>query len=112
ERRHTNGKHLQAIEEILAKTLFGDGAFQIHVRRGDDPDVRIDRLRSAERRVFARLKELQELRLRGGRELSDLVQEQGAAPSYGDLAVDLPRRGRVRAGQRPEELALHQGLGE
>jgi hypothetical protein len=58
------------------------------------------------------LEQVEELRLRLERQLADLVEEERAALGGLDLALDAPHRGRMRAGKRPEELALDQRLGE
>ena len=58
--------------------------------------------------VLARLQQLEQLRLRGGRQLADLVEEQRAAFCRRDLADQLARRGRVRALLGAEQLALDE----
>src|SRR5207245_1774405 len=68
--------------------------------------------RAAERVVLLRLQEVEELRLRGVRELADLIEEERAALRALDLALDATRGRRVRAGERPEELALEERLGQ
>jgi hypothetical protein len=55
---------------------------------------------------------MEHLRLRRGAELADLVEEECAAFGALDLARDLPRGGRVCAGEGAEELALEQCVGE
>ena len=53
ERRNCEADHVQAVEEILAEAAFGDEAFDVGVRRGDDADVDLDRVRLAERMDLA-----------------------------------------------------------
>jgi len=112
ERRDADREHLEAVEEILADAALGDRLLEVDVGRGDDAQVRAQRLRAAERGVLLRLQEVEELRLRRVRELADLVEEERAALGAFDLARDAPRGGGVRAGERPEELALDERLGQ
>src|SRR5581483_575535 len=111
ERRDADRKHLEAIEQILAEALLRDRRLQVDVRRRDDADVGALRLRRAERVVLLRVDQVQELRLRRDRQLADLVEEERPALGGGHLAVHAPGRGRVRARERTEELALDQALG-
>jgi hypothetical protein len=72
------------------------------------PDVHLPRPRRTQRRQLAILQEAQDLDLRLGRHLADLVEEQRAALGL----LDQPRLGlmggRVRAGAVAEQLALDQ----
>src|SRR5213594_4982781 len=106
ERRDADRQHLQSVEEVLAEAALGDRVLEVEVGRRDDAHVRALRLRAAERVVLLRLQEMEELRLRGMRELADLVEEERAALRAFDLALDAPRGRRVRTRERPEELAL------
>ena len=66
ERRDADREHLQAVEEVLAEPALRDRLLQVGVGRGDDPHVRAQRPRAAERVVLLRVQEVEELRLRGG----------------------------------------------
>ena len=90
--------------------MLRDRLLEIGVARGDDAHVRPDRFRATERVVLSRLEEVEELRLRGERELADLVEKKRASLGGRHLPLDAPRRRRVRPGEGAEQLALEQGL--
>ena len=112
ERRHAHRQHLQAVEEVLAETPClaprPRGRCWSRRSRARRPCA----APCAEREVLLRLQQLEQLRLRRERELADLVEEQRAVLGRGHLARDAARRGRVRARDGAEQLALDQRLGQ
>src|SRR5215831_1109841 len=74
-----NINDVQAIEKVLTKTPFFHFAVKILIGSRDDPDVRIDRSRSAETLEFTVLQDAQQLDLDGRRDFTDFVEEKGTA---------------------------------
>ena len=108
---HDQGHHRDAVEEVGAETPRGHLLLQVPVGGGDQAEVDADRRGSSHPDQFALLEDPQELDLQTQRELAQLVQEQG--PSVGLLDPALLERSRPREGALlvPEELALHEVLG-
>lgn len=46
--RHEHGKHIEAIEEIVAESFRGDGLQEIPVSRGDHAHIDLDRRLAAD----------------------------------------------------------------
>ena len=82
--------------EVLAKSLVGDGRAQILVRGGEDADVHVDGLRSADALEAPFLEHAQQLSLNRRRQVADFVEEKCSAMRQLDFA-DLPRS-RARVG--------------
>ena len=61
QRRQLDRNHVQPVVEILAKRSFGHHLREIRVRRGDDADVDLDRVRVADAFELALLKHAQQL---------------------------------------------------
>src|SRR5690606_31742566 len=110
ERRHADDEHVGPVEQVLAERTFLDRALEVAVRRGDDARLDGDRAVPTHARDLAVLQRAQQLGLRGGRQLADLVQEQRAAPRALERALPLPVRTRERAALVAEQLALDQVL--
>src|SRR5690606_37338878 len=108
ERRDVDRDDVEAEEEVFAEAPPLDLALQVLVRRGDDADVHADRPLAADTGDDALLQRAQDLGLRRGAHVPDLVQEERAAVRL----LELPAPVRVGAGERPldvaEELALDQ----
>src|SRR5262249_27718326 len=104
EGRHADRDHLEPVEQVLTEAPLRHGLLEVGVGRRDDADVGSAGLRPAERVVFLRLEEVEELGLRGVRELPDLVEEERAPFGGLDLTLHPAYGGRVRARERPEEL--------
>ena len=108
QRRNDDGKHVEAIEEILAKRLVADRVLEVAVRGRDDADVDLDGLRAPEAFDDALLKHAQQLDLDLHRQFTDLVEKQRGLVG-GFEPADLPReRARVRALLAAEQLALDE----
>src|SRR5205814_488235 len=99
---------VQVLAERAARDLVAERA----VRRRDEADVEVDGLDAADAVHGPGLEHAQELGLERGRQLADLVEEDGAAG--GDLEQAGLGRDRAREGAAlvAEELALEQRLAE
>ena len=106
QRWHPQHVHIEPIIEVLAEATLGDFLLEIAVRRGHDARVHVDRLVAAQARDFPFFEHTQQLGLRRGRQIADLIQEQ--RPPARRLERALARR--VGAGERAalvaEQLAL------
>ena len=112
ERRDRDPEPGEAREQIVAERLLGDHVVEIAVGRGDDAEVERDRSGATDRHDLALLEHAELRRLRGPRQVADLVEEQRAAIG----GADEPRVVGLGAGERallvPEQLALDEVLGE
>ena len=113
QRREADGDDAEAVEEVLAELPFLDEAAEVGVRRGDDADVRVDRLDGADGEELALLEDPEELGLGLERHGADLVEED--RPAVGDLEEALllgDRSGegplRVAEEVRLEEVGRHR----
>jgi len=66
ERRDADREHLQAVEEVLAERPSATACCRSVLVAANEPHVRAQRPRAAERVVLLRVQEVEELRLRGG----------------------------------------------
>ena len=106
------GKTPKPVVEVRPEPTYAQVLLQVAVRGGDDPDVDLARLRRAEPLDLAVLEDAQELRLEGGVELADLVEEE--RPAVGELEPARLRLGRAGEGALlvAEELALDERGGQ
>ena len=81
---------------------------EVAVRRGDEADVDLDRLRTADPLELLLLQDAQQLRLKLERDLADLVEEQRAAVGHLEAADLLGDGAGEGAPLVPEELALEE----
>ena len=86
QRRHRDREHVQAIEQVFAEAAGFDVGDQVAIGGRDDADVDLDQLAGADRLDLALLDGAQQLDLGRGRQLADLVEEQGAAGRLDELA--------------------------
>ncbi len=63
QRRQMQGKHVQAVEQVAAEFLFFDGPRQIAVGGGDQANIHMDGLISAQVLELLVLQNAQQLRL-------------------------------------------------
>src|SRR6266542_2535184 len=112
ERREPHRHDVQPVEQVLAEAPGAHLGGEVLVRRGDDPDVHLDRLRPAEPLHDAVLQHAQELHLDRRRHLPHLVEEQRAAMGAFEAALLAPGGAGERALLVPEELRLEDGLGD
>src|SRR5882672_5098760 len=108
--RHPERKHLQPVIQIFAKAAFGDLAFQVAIRGGDDANVDAFCMSRTDRAYLSLLQDPQELRLQRQWRLRDLVEEEGTAVRELEEAAAIVRRAGERALLVTEQLALEQVL--
>src|SRR5437016_5657698 len=110
--REIDRKNVQPVVQVGAKLSRLDQLLERTVRRGDDPDVAPDRLRAADPLELLLLEHAQELRLEVERQVTDLVEEQGAAVR--ELETADPSRDGTGEGAAlvAEELALQEAGGD
>ena len=89
ERRHADGHHVEAIEEVLAEAPGLRLGGEIAVRRDDEAHVDVLGA-AADRLHLARLDGAQDLRLHRERELADLVDEERALVGLLEVARGAP----------------------
>src|SRR3989449_6109676 len=106
QRRQVDRVGVQPVIEILAEFSTCNRRGNVHVRRGEDPDVNFRGGRAAESREFAVLKYVQELCLRANGHFRDFVEKDG--PLVAGFEFSPFRSGRAREGARfvTEEVAL------
>ena len=106
--RHRDLEDVDPVEQVLAELLVRDHVREVLVRRGDDPHVDLDGLGPADRCERTLLEHAQELHLKRGGHISDLVEEERAA--IGDL--EQARLILHRAGERAAHVAEQRALEE
>src|ERR1700730_3924670 len=87
KRREIDCEDVQPIIEVLAKHSVANRLLQILVRRGDQTNIRLDRLSSSEAFVLALLKHAQQLDLGGLTQLANLIQKEGSAFCHLEAAL-------------------------
>src|SRR5690606_22560659 len=112
KRRQDHAEDVQSVEKVLAKPSGLDRRDEVLVRRVDEADIDVDRLRAPDALEASLLEKTEEFRLAREGELADLIEKDRSR--VGELEASfLPHR---RAGERAalvsEELALDQGLGK
>jgi hypothetical protein len=83
DRRHFDGKYVEAVKEVLAKASTGHSGCQFAVRRRDDSNVDSNRLCSADSLELPLLQDSQESDLGVGRKFSNFIKKDRA--SFGQL---------------------------
>src|SRR4051794_861750 len=96
--------------QILAKHAFASLRREIAIRGGDDARFQPDRFDAADAFELTLLQDAKQLRLKVGRHLADLVEEDGALPRDFQLALLLRHGAGERALLMAEEFALQQRL--
>src|SRR5579872_7232491 len=108
QRRQSDGKHVDAMKQILAKTSFTNLLFEISMSGHQDPRVDANAGGSAHALDLTLLEHAQEFGLHHRRHVSDLVQEKRAPVGLLEFS-DMTVRG---AGERslfmPEQLGFNQ----
>ena len=77
--RDIDHNNVKPVEQILAEPAGLDLVLEVAVRGGDDPDVDLARLGTADAAHLAVLERAEKLGLQIDRQLAELVEEQGAA---------------------------------
>jgi hypothetical protein len=112
QRRQAQLDDVQAVEQILAEAAGAHVGFEVAVGGGEDADVGVARLGLADALELALLQEAQQLGLQAGRDLADLVEQQGAAVSGLDAAGLIAHRAGESTARVAEQLAGEQLLGQ
>src|SRR3546814_2087350 len=79
QRRQRHRDHVEAVEEILAEPAIGNQAAHVAVGRGDDAHIGLERLATADGRIFVGLEDARQPRLRLQRHVAYLVEEKRPA---------------------------------
>ncbi len=108
QRRHRDGHHVQAIQQIVAKTFFGGRDLQIRIRRRDHPRVHLNGLRTAHSLDLAFLQNAQQFGLDLHRNLSDFVQQNGAAMRLLEAPHPIVHRASERSLGVPKQFGFDQ----
>src|SRR6185436_10230637 len=110
QRRKEDLDAAHAVVEIVAKAPVLDRAFELSIRRADDAHVgaAVDGVADAAELAF--LQKAKQLRLRGERQLADLVEKQRPAVCRLDQTGAIAIRARERAAHVAEQLALDEVL--
>src|SRR5690606_14964020 len=78
QRRHVNARDREPVVQVLAEPAAVDLDAEVAIRRGDDADIDLDGLRTADAANLLALEHAEELWLHRERQLADLVEEHGA----------------------------------
>jgi hypothetical protein len=103
ERRQAQRDDGEAIIEVFAELAFLDHLPEVAVRRADETQVQRDRAMRAEPLDRAGLEETEDFHLRGGVDLPDLIEEEGAAVrgfETSDAAFVRPGEGALLMAER------------
>src|SRR5262249_31751413 len=108
KRGHFEWKHVEPVEQVSSKGAISHGRLQIAVRRLNDPDVGPDGPAASHSLEFVILQHAQQHDLGLGRQLADLVEEEGAAVGQLEAAVAPLDGSGKRALLMTEELRANQ----
>ena len=112
QRRQLEAHHVETVVEIGAKIAGVRQGLEVGLAGGDDAAIHRDRLVAAESLHHPLLQHPQQLHLKLGRHVLDLVEKQRAATRELDLAdAPLARTGKG-ARLMAEDLALEHALGQ
>src|SRR6516165_3501505 len=112
QRRQMKVDDIKAVKEVLAKLPFTYERGQILVGCGGDSDVDLNRSALAYAANLSLLKRSKQLGLDAGTDVPDFIQEQGPPAGFFKQPTPQARRAGESALGVPEQLALHQGLGD
>src|SRR5215471_11895369 len=106
--RNVDGKHVQAVEQVLAKCSLLDHGAQISMRGGDDADVDLVRMVATKPLEFLLLQDPKQFCLEFERNVADFVEKERALVRQFEASRflgDRPRKGSLFV---HEELALQE----
>ncbi len=111
QRREIDVQDIEPVIQIVPEFPQCYELLEAPVGGGEHPNVYLDRLNASHPKECPRLQHPQQLHLHGGRDLADLVEEDGA--SVGQLEATQPALRRTGEGALfvAEQLRLKQGLG-
>ena len=108
QRRHADRNDVDAVVQVLAEAAVLDRLLEIDVGRRHQAEIGLDRLAAADALDLALLNRAQQLGLQVEAQVTNLVEEQGAAGGELELAELLFVRARERAALVAEQRALDQ----
>src|SRR6266481_1815259 len=79
QRRHLDGKNVEAVKEVTPEYVRSDGRLQVTIGGSNHANVRSDRSSSTDTFEFMFLQDTQESDLCLGRKLSDFIEEDRAS---------------------------------
>ena len=112
QRRKGKRHHAQPVIEVLPEPPALDLGFQVPVRRGDDPGVRLEPVAAAHPLELALLQDPQQFDLGGRRELAHFIEEERAAVGQFEPSPVGLDRVRERASFVAEQFAFDHPLRE
>src|SRR5438445_4459933 len=112
ERGQLDGDDVEPVVQVLPEDTILDGVLQVAVGGGDEPHVGLHVLGVAHPPDLAGLDRPEEFDLEEGRDLGDLIEEKGAPFPRREEADLVCHRAREGAPDVPEELGLHEPLGD
>src|SRR5208283_1242595 len=108
--RDADGNHTEAVVEILAEKIFGNGLIEVAVGGGDNAHIDRNLAGAADRAHGALLEDAKQFHLHGERHLADFVEEDGAAAGYFEQAAFVLRGAGKGSLQIAEEFTFQQGF--
>src|SRR5436305_929838 len=111
QRRETNRKDGESIEQVAAKRTVLNGFVQIHVRSRDNPHVGFENFTATNPGELTILKYAQQAHLRRQSHLANFIEEQGAAVRFFEATFSARARVSERALLMPEQLRFEQRFG-
>src|SRR5271157_5451099 len=106
QRRDADLDHIEAIVKVLAEALLPDRLFEALVGGRDDARIDLQSLRAADSLEGLVLQKAQQLGLKFGREVADLVEKNRAALRSLEPAGFVLDRASERAADVAEKFAL------
>src|ERR1051326_6282489 len=111
QRWQVNPDAVQAVKEVLAKSAGRHRLFERLVRSRDHAHIRVNRGIASHPLESSRLQHAQDLGLRRGRHVPNLVEEDNATSAMLEFSDALVDRARKGAAFVAEELTFEQLLG-
>src|SRR5258707_10910762 len=112
QRRNQNRQHAEPKVQILAEVPARRVLGEVAVRRGDDADVHLDRLRAADALELLLLEDTKQLRLEVQPHLAHFIEEQRAEMRSLERSLDALDGAGERTFFMSKERALDEPLGE
>src|SRR5690242_13686474 len=108
ERRDVERYDIEAVVEVFAEAALRDRLLQASVGGGDQADVDLDEMGSAEAHEAAFFEDAEKLGLDAGRHVSDFVEEKGSAGGAFEQAFFAAAGVGKGAGLKSKEFAFEQ----
>src|SRR5436190_1741912 len=98
----------EPVIEIFTKTLFGDGLLQIAMRRGDNPNIHLNRFFTPQSLKGSFLQNTKEFGLGAEAHLTNFIEENGSFVSLFETANAAGLRARKSSAFMAEKFAFEQ----